>query len=392
MLIMVKENENEVKSRNWAEPWLIELRDREEIIEQALKDGKKNALYFVKNVDYATSRYRCYNTFEATLDSKKWQAVYFLKNEVEEALKILPQCDVLIFGREFELSESMKLIKAAKKEGLKVGLDIDDLVFDDKYLDLFLETVSDDKDRSYWTKYFAEVKEIASKVDFFIATNEFLARKLTESFHRPAKVIRNSLNREQIEASEKYVQNKTRKDKNFVIGYFPGTRTHREDLKTILPQILEFLKKHDDAILRIVGFMTLDENAKEMEKQGKIQFLPFTDFRKLQKLMAEIDINIAPLIISEYTNCKSELKFFEAAIVETTTLASPSYTFTQAIQDGLNGFLVQPEEWYDKLEYLYTHPEENKKIAAAAKKSALKYYYGVEFLKEIEDTYDFFAK
>ncbi len=200
------------------------------------------------------------------------------------------------------------------------------------------------------------------------------------------------MNREQIAASEVYIRNKTRKDKNFVIGYFPGTKTHREDLKLALPQILEFLKKHDDAILRIVGFMTLDKDAKEMEIQGKIQFLPFTDFRRLQKLMAEVDVNIAPLIASDYTNCKSELKFFEAAIVETTVLASPSYAFSQAIQDGVNGFLVQPEEWYDKLEYLYTHPDENKKIAMAAKKYALKHYFGAEFLREIENIYDFFAK
>ncbi len=390
---MQKKSVNEVCSQSWVEPWSVELKDRKEVIEQALKDGKKIALYFVKNIDYSTSRYRCYNTFGATLESEKWQAVYFLKDEVKEALEILPQCDVLIFGREAGLSKSMKkLIEMAKKEGIKVGLDIDDLVFDKKYLDLFLETVSDNSNRSYWVGYFAGVKEIADKMDFFIATNEFLAGKLTESFGKPVKIIRNSLNQEQVEASEVYVRNKIRKDEKFVIGYFSGSNTHRNDLKVALPQVLKFFKKHDDAILKIVGFMILDEDARKMEEQGKIQFSPFTDFRKLQRLMAEVDVNIAPLVLNDFTNCKSELKFFEAAMVETTTIASPSYTFSRAIKDGKNGFLAQPGEWYDKLEYLYTHPEENKKIAEEAQKYALKHYYGAEFLKEIEDTYDFFAK
>ena len=390
---MQKKSVNKVCSRSWVEPWSVELKDREEVVELALKDGKKIALYFVKNIDYSTSRYRCYNTFEATLESEKWQAVYFLKDEVEEALKNLPRCNVLIFGREAGLSKSMKkLIEAANKEGIKVGLDIDDLVFDKKYLDLFLETTSDKSNRSYWVGYFAGVKEIADKMDFFSATNEFLAEKLTESFGKPVKIIRNSLNREQIEASEVYVRNKIRKDEKFVIGYFSGSNTHRNDLKVALPQVLKFLKKHDDAILRIVGFMTLDKDAQKMEEQGKIQFSPFTDFRKLQRLMAEVDVNIAPLVINDFTNCKSELKFFEAAMVETTTIASPSYTFSRAIEDGKNGFLAQPGEWYEKLEYLYKHPEKNHEIAMKAREYALKHYYGKEFLKEVEAAYEYFAK
>jgi glycosyltransferase involved in cell wall biosynthesis len=108
--------------------------------------------------------------------------------------------------------------------------------------------------------------------------------------------------------------------------------------------------------------------------------------------MAEVDVNIAPLVINDFTNCKSELKFFEAAAVETTTIASPNYSFKKAITDGKNGFLAKPEEWYQKLEYLYNHPEENRKIALEAKKYALKHYYGEEFLKEVEETYDYFAK
>ncbi len=390
---MQKKSVNRVQAQSWVEPWVVDLEERKRIIERALADGKKIALYFVKKIDFSTSRYRCYNTFEATLDSEKWQAVYFLKDEVDTALEFLPKSSVLIFGRETEFSKDMKkLTEVAKKNGIKVGLDIDDLVFDKKYLDLFLETTNNKSNRNFWVGYFAGVKEIADKMDFFIATNEFLAEKLKGSFGKPVKIIRNSLNREQIEASEVYIQNKIRKDKGFTIGYFSGSMTHQKDLNVALPQILNFLEKHDDAILKIVGCMRFEKEAEKMKGQGRIQFLPFVDFRKLQRLMAEVDVNIAPLVINDFTNCKSELKFFEAAAVETTTIASPSYTFSRAIKDGENGFLAQPDEWYDKLEYLYTHSGENKKVAAAAKKYALEHYYGVEFLKEIENAYSAFAK
>ena len=49
-------------------------------------------------------------------------------------------------------------------------------------------------------------------------------------------------------------------------------------------------------------------------------------------------------------------------------------------------------EWFDKLEYLYSHPEENRNIALVAKKDALKHYYGKEFVKEVEEVYDSFAE
>ena len=39
--------------------------------------------------------------------------------------------------------------------------------------------------------------------------------------------------------------------------------------------------------------------------------------------------------------------------------------FEKAIKDGKNGYLANPGEWYGKLEYLYKHPEDNKKISKA---------------------------
>ena len=54
--------------------------------------------------------------------------------------------------------------------------------------------------------------------------------------------------------------------------------------------------------------------------------------------------------------------------------------------------LAEPKEWYDKLEYLYQHPEENRKMAQKARKDALKHYYGELYLEDIERVYDEFSK
>ena len=383
----------EAEEGHFLDPWMIDLKERKALAEKALAEGKKLALYYVEKPDSSTFRYRCYNTLQATLESKKWQAVYFFKQEVDTVKKLLPKSSVLIFGRQSGQEKTIeKLVKLAHENGLKAGLDIDDLVFDMKYLDMMLDTIGEKVNQSYWVAYFASVQAMAKQMDFFITTNKFLSKRVKESYNKPCKEIRNSLNSEQIMASRVYAKMKDHRDGKFVMGYFSGSPTHKKDLDEALPEVLKFLQKYDNAVLEIVGYMKFSKEVEEIIDSGKIRFVPFVDFRKLQKLMAEVDVNIAPLLVNEFTNCKSELKFFEATVVETTTIASPSYTFERAITDGENGYLAKPGEWYEKLEYLYKHPKKSREIALAAKEYALKHYYGKDFLKEVEGIYDYFAK
>ena len=383
----------DVNDGHFLDPWMIDLEERKKIAKESLAEGKKLALYYVEKPDSSTFRYRCYNTFQATLKSKKWQAVYFFKQDMDVVEELLPQSSVLVFGRQSGQEKTIaKLIKLAHKNGVKAGLDIDDLVFDMKYLDVMLDTIGEKTNQSYWVSYFASVQAMAKQADFFITTNKYLSERVKKSYNKPCKEIRNSLNTEQVMASKVYEKVKNHKDNQFVMGYFSGSPTHKKDLDEALPEVLEFLKKNDNTVLEIVGYMRFSKEVEKIVDSGRIRFVPFVDFRKLQRLMAEVDVNIAPLLVNEFTNCKSELKFFEAAIVETTTIASPSYTFGRAITDGKNGYLAQPGEWYKKIEYLYKNPKKNREIALAAKEYALKHYYGKDFLKEVEGVYDCFAK
>jgi glycosyltransferase involved in cell wall biosynthesis len=76
-------------------------------------------------------------------------------------------------------------------------------------------------------------------------------------------------------------------------------------------------------------------------------------YEKLQYEIAEVDLNLIPLLKSNFTNCKSELKYFEAAIVNVPSVATDTYIYKEIIIDGHNGFLVEDLNWYSKLEYIY---------------------------------------
>ena len=346
----------------------------------------KKVLYIAENVESAQFRYRVKNVAEALDSSTEWQAKWVLASDIDSVK--LDSIDLVVILRQTAKDKKiLDFVDLAQNCGIKVLFDLDDLIFD--YRDILaLLKGTNSKNVVYWMGYILGIRRIAKKVDGFVTTNDFLAKKLKRSFNRPVKVIPNSLDDAQVEAADECIKDK--EHKGFVIGYFSGSPTHVRDLRMIEPEIFKFLDEHNDAKLRIVGFMEPSHEMKKRIKNGQVEILKFMDYLEQLKTMSKVDVNIAPLVISEFTNCKSELKFFEAAAVETTTIASPTYTFKKAISDGKNGFLAQPGEWYDKLEYLYSNPSENQKIAKAARKYALENYHGKKFAKEVEEVYNLF--
>lgn len=377
------------------EPWSLSLDERLQIFHDSKKRGKKIALYYAKAPDNTTFRYRVYNVFQITKQSRTWQAVFFFKDEINKIKEVLPKADLLVLSRQSRWGGTVEqLEKCAKNNSIPILFDLDDLVFEKKYMDTVMNVIGENNNYSFWIPYIDKLFETAKRCDGYLATNDFLANKLSETFGKPCKIIRNSINEEQLAASNAYLalKHKEKARDGFSIGYFSGTPTHKNDLAVALPEIIEFLKKHPDTTLKITGYMDLDDNVMELLAAERIVFLPVVDFRKLQYRMSEVDVNIAPLVKSIFTDCKSELKFFEAAIVETTTIASPTYTFSKAITNGKNGFLAWPGEWFDILERLYEDRELNRAVAKKARKYAIEHYCGKDFLKEVESSFNFFVK
>ena len=343
----------------------------------------------------AQFRYRCNNVKESLGVGRKWRVIWSLRSKIGSLKVGLRKSKLTVIGRQTDKDGAVgKLIRQVHKYGGKVIFDLDDLIFDYRDLPILMKSTNS-RNAVYWMGYIWGIRRIAKRVDGFTCTNEFLAGKLKRSFGKPVRVIPNSLNKEQIEVSEQAIKKKkVRKNVNdeFVIGYFSGSPTHARDFALVEPELIRFLKEYENVKLVVVGYMKFSKQMRELIDAGRVEVMGVVDYFRLQELMSKVDVNIAPLVINDFTNCKSELKFFEAAAVETTTIASPNYSFKKAITDGKNGFLAKPGEWYQKLKYLYNHPEENRKIALEAKKYALKHYYGEEFLKEVEVAYDYFAK
>jgi glycosyltransferase involved in cell wall biosynthesis len=201
---------------------------------------------------------------------------------------------------------------------------------------------------NWWFAAFARMRQAMDFADEIIVTNTYLAERTREVIDKPVRIVPNFMGAEQIEYSRALVAAReasgSRRDGNLHLGYFSGTPTHNRDFAIAAGAVARLLRTDERIRLRLVGYLQLkDSPLSGLEDQ--IDVVAPTNYMELQRLIAETEVNIAPLQDNRFTNCKSELKYFDAAAVAIPTLASPTYTMTNAIDQGVTGMLVRVDEW-----------------------------------------------
>ena len=279
-----------------------------------------------------------------------------------------------------------KFIQLAKKLNKTVLFDIDDLVIDTKYTDLipYLDTMNMQERKQYDDNVRAMGKTLKN-CDAAITTTSCLQKELL-NYVPQVFVNRNTASEKMEFLSENALKNKVKRQ-TIDLGYFSGSITHNDDFEMILPVILELLDKYDNLKLHIVGELCVP---KELSPYSdKVKCHPFVEWTKLPELIAQVDINLAPLINSVFNEAKSENKWIEAALVQVPTVASNLGAFKECIQNNVTGILCETlEEWNEALVTLIEEPDKREKIALQAyehcKKNCVSYTngYGLsQFLK-----------
>jgi glycosyltransferase involved in cell wall biosynthesis len=297
----------------------------------------------------------------------------------QAAIEAIEGIDTLVVSRALYTPHVAAVIARAKALGKCVIFDVDDLVFDPRLTHLIMETLDqrvDDAGLTHWFGRISRLTETLRHCDRAITTNEYLAARIRDVHEIPTSIVPNFLNSEQMRVSQAVLEKKRSldfsRDDWIDLGYFSGTPTHNRDFAMIEPTIVSLLDDDPRIRLRVVGFLDL---GKRLSRYGKrVEVLPLQDFLNLQRLIGQVEINLVPLQDNEFTNCKSELKYFEAAVVGTVTVASPTYTFRHAIKDGETGFLAKSYEWAQVLSGLVASIDELGGVAAAAAVDAAEKY------------------
>lgn len=339
----------------YRDPWASTYDER---LKQLLSQPRRVA-YFYELPDTSTFRYRAFNpglTLAANSDCGV-SAAWFDHRDLAVDERFIDAADALVLCRVRYNAAVARMIARARAREIPVFFDCDDLVFDPERLHLLVDALNQDQRSEgvwdHWYSYIGRMGATLRLCDGLITTNEYLAERAREFCHGlTTAIMPNYLNPDQQALSESLYTAKRnsrwKRDGRIHVGYFSGSPSHARDFAVAAPALFRLLEADPRVVLRIVGFADLDPR---LSKYGKrVEVYPLQDFMNLQRLIAEVEINISPLQDNEFTNCKSELKFFEAAICGTLTLASPTFAFRNSIRDGQTGFLVAPYSWDEALD------------------------------------------
>jgi hypothetical protein len=336
---------------SYLEPWFTSFEERF----AKLSQGPLKIAYFYESQDSSTFRYRVFNMVEALNSApEEFSAAFFTLDDLTAMNRVISAADILILCRVRYTDVINNLIMQAKARGCKVFYDIDDLIFDTEYAHLVINTLGEQLSDKMWNRFFAYMSRLGTVLklcDSVLVTNKQLAICATEYAGLKAHVAPNFLNEAQLNLSQQlYLQKRKsnfKRDERIHVGYFSGSPTHNRDFSIVSPVLARLLQHDKRVTLRLGGFL----EAPELEPfAARIEKFPMQDFLNLQLLQAKTEVNLVPLQNNLFTDCKSDLKYFEAAIVGTITVASPAFAYRESIKDGTNGFLASDQDWENKIE------------------------------------------
>ena len=319
----------------------------------------------------APLRYRGYLAQEA-LESVGVQADVHMYRDVELARKAR-RVDAVVLYRVPATQQILDLVSMVRDrpEPVPVLFDIDDLIFDPELraeLDPMLTKVPGLDLDLYW-QGIRRYRTTLEAADAYIGSTAMLCDQVTDLTGIPAYRWSNGVGRQVARISD-FELYRPRKSGRVRIGYFSGTNTHNEDWAFVEPAIAAVLRQRPDVELWIGGL--LDYSAALRPFADRIRRLPLKPWTELPGALRDLDINLAPLEPGKtFNEAKSAIKWLEAALTRTPTVASPSLPFRESIQHGRTGMLAASvDEWVQVLLELIDDAPLRHRIGHAAREQA----------------------
>ena len=294
----------------------------------------------VSGITGAPLRYRGFLAKEA-LESVGVHADVHMYRDAEVPRKAR-SADAVVLYRVPATEQVLDLVNMIRQrpEPVPVLFDIDDLIFDPSIrtqLDPMLTKVAGLDLDLYW-QGIRRYRTTLEAADAYIGSTVMLCEQVTELTGIPAHRWHNGVGRQVARISD-FELYRPRASGPVRMGYLSGTNTHNEDWAFVEPAIAQVLRRRPGVELWIGGL--LDPSSALREFGDRIRRLPLKPWTELPGVLRDLDINLAPLEPDKsFNEAKSAIKWLEAALTRTPTVASPTLPFREAIRHGSTGLLA----------------------------------------------------
>lgn len=161
---------------------------------------------------------------------------------------------------------------------------------------------------------------------------------------------------------------------------YMGNPTHGEDLALVKPVFEQLAKEGYPHKLYVIGGETPTQKNestwyKRIDIPSQCRHYPqFIDW--FRSIANNFSLAIAPLVETEFNQCKSPLKFLQYSAAALPSISSNCTPYKEVVESGVNGFLVDNSEaaWRQALIKSINNHQELDKVAANAQKLILDRY------------------
>jgi glycosyltransferase involved in cell wall biosynthesis len=311
--------------------------------------------------------------------------VYNFHNQLHQFVSDVYKYQSVIFYRVPSTIPVLAAIRKATELGLVTFYDMDDLLFYEDSSSASYESYLGQITREDYVGIKLEVpmyRHAISVCDYAIAPTSALAAEMAKIVSSGrAFVHRNAFGR----AHERFAMDSpaARGGKRVTIFYGSGTKRHKEDFRDLVePALVEIVKRYGplvhvvlagDTVTSEAGRIwyvnpTIPAEALESIRQNITVIDPLWDIDEYWALLQSCDINLAVLKQNLITDCKSEIKWMEAAMFGIPSVVSGSATHREVVEHGVTGLICDtPEEWIDALDLLVRDEEMRRRIGLAAR-------------------------
>ena len=284
----------------------------------------------------------------------------------------LSSCQLLYLYRMPLGPRSAALLAAARLRHIPVIFDSDDLVWDQGMRSY------EHLDKHYDAYTIARILRTARRtqllighVDAIVTSTPYLAARARLATAKPVYVNMNAVSREMVALS--LATRPRPADERVLIGYFSGyPRVHDEDVASISMVLLTILTRYPQLRLCIYGELNLPDELYTASLSSQIERRAAVDWRALPQEIAQMDINIAPLVDNPQRRSKSAVKYLEAGLCAVPTVASRLEPYADVSRDEQASMQASTaNEWEQALSLLIERPELRHRLGGQARAHVL---------------------
>ena len=288
---------------------------------------------------------------------------------------IMPRCIVMYRCAYDSIVE--RVFDWAARKRVRVGFDIDDLIFDPLIMKsniIHFIAQLPAADRARWERDASRYRDTMASAAFCIVPTRALALH-AQRVNPDVYVIGNGFSTDFQALSELWRTARTRAPVT-KIGYASGTNTHQADFQTIVEPLHDVLMKHSHCNLVLVGRIDVSQYVPPLPA-SRIEMRAHVEHINLPHELSRFDVNLVPLQLNNvFCDSKSPLKFYEAALVGVPTVASRNPTYDSLIRHDKDGLLAQSAaDWSRSITSLVEDREQRERLATEARAVCMELFH-----------------